>query len=86
MKGFEKMTSMQIKCTNCNKTWIIYPRGAWTDDINSECPNCGCSIDRQTWERQITPAFGAFMDTNKELYKDATGYNAPLFKVNFIEE
>ena len=75
---------MVIKCGECKKAWEVYPRGAWTDDINRECPECGCCIEQQTWEREIVPAFGAFMDANRELIKDSTGYGTPLFSVDFI--
>ena len=78
------MMKMKIKCRECKRAWEIYPRGRWSDDASRECPSCGCSIDRQTWERQIIPAFGAFMDMNREIVKDSLGYDTPLFTVSFI--
>lgn len=77
------MMKIRIKCRECKRAWEIHPRGKWTDDASRECPSCGCSIDRQTWERQIIPAFGAFMDMNREIVKDSTGYDAPMFSVTF---
>ena len=75
---------MRINCKECGEAWEVYPRGDWTDDVNRECPSCGCSIDRQTWENQIKPAFGAFMDMNREIIKDSTGYGTTLFTVSFM--
>ena len=32
------------------------------------------------------PAFGAMMDANRELIKTHTGYHAPLFTVDYVED
>lgn len=75
---------IQVKCHGCRKVWEVYPRGEWQNENNAVCPFCGLQIEPQTWEREIVPAFGAFLDANRELLKDVTGYGAPRFKVNFI--
>ena len=48
------------------------------------CPHCGKSIDPQTWEGQVLPAFGMVADANRELVKDATGYHGPQFSFDVI--
>lgn len=41
------------------------------------------SIDTQTWEKQIIPAFASMDDANRELEKDHSGYHTPLFDVSY---
>lgn len=53
---------------------VSYPR---------TCPHCFKAIERQTWEKQIIPAFLALDDANRELVKDSSGYHTPLFEVSY---
>ena len=55
-------------------------------DAARACPHCFKSIDSQTWERQVVPAFHALDDANRELFKDTTGYRVPLFEVDYIAD
>lgn len=47
------------------------------------CPHCFKAIERQTWEKQIIPAFHALDDANREIVKDSSGYHTPLFEVSY---
>ena len=78
------MTHMKIHCGACGFTWAVYGRDNWNSETAGQCPNCFAKIDRQTWEKQIIPAFAAARDANAELYKDSTGYKKPLFTVDFV--
>ncbi len=77
------MGYLKIHCHNCGGTWEVYGRDNWKSDTARQCPHCFNSIDRQTWERQIIPAFAGMEDANRELVKDHSGYNAPLFSLNY---
>ena len=59
--------------------WEVYHRDNWNNDKARQCPHCFAEIDRQTWEKEVLPAFGAVHDANAELHKDHTGYDKPLF-------
>lgn len=77
---------MRIHCDHCGGTWEIYSRDDWNDDRGRQCPHCFEHISRQVWTKEILPAFGAFLDSNKELIKDSTGYHRPLYGVDFISD
>lgn len=74
---------IKVHCFSCGGNWEILDRDNWKSDSVRTCPCCGTSIDGTTWEREVLPAFGHFMDANRELEMHSTGYNAPLFKVDF---
>ena len=80
------MGMIRIHCGYCGGTWEVYGRDEWGKTAARTCPHCDSRIDGQTWEKQILPAFGAMMDGNRELVKDHTGYNQPLFAVDYIED
>lgn len=80
------MAYMRIYCGDCGGTWEIYGRDDWKNDKARECPHCFSKIGRHTWEKQVIPAFAAVSDANRELYKDSTGYNKPLFTINIIAD
>ena len=77
------MGYMKIKCHECGGSREVYHYN-YKDDHLRMCPHCCKEIDRQTWNRQIIPAFGALEDANRELYKDHTGYpGVALFTVEY---
>lgn len=76
------MGHLICKCDNCGTNWTIYHRDSKNRTAKT-CPMCGESIDGQTWEKQILPAFGAMEDANRELYKDHVGYHGTLFTVGY---
>lgn len=78
------MVFIRIHCETCGGTWEVYDRDNWKNDRARECPHCFNKIDRQTWERQILPAFGAARDAQAELVNDHTGNHRPLFTVDFV--
>jgi hypothetical protein len=77
---------LKIYCDVCGGNWEVYQRDDWTSDKARQCPHCFAKIDRQTWNKQIIPAFAATADANAELVKDSTGYHKPLFTVDFIAD
>lgn len=79
------MGYLKIHCGSCGGSWEVYGRDDWKQKAARTCPHCFERIDGQDWERQILPAFGAMMDANRELMKTHSGYNAPLFRVDYIE-
>lgn len=80
------MGYLRIHCKRCRRRWHVYARDNWQEGAARCCPHCGAVIERQTWESQILPAFGAMADANRELVKDHTGYQAPAFAVDFIAD
>ncbi len=78
------MAYLRIHCAACGRVWEVYHRDNWNNDKARQCPHCFAEIDRQTWEKQVLPAFGAVHDANAELYKDHTGYDKPLFSVDVM--
>lgn len=80
------MGYLRIHCARCRRRWDIYSRDNWNGATSHQCPHCGAAMDRQTWERQILPAFGAIEDANKEIYKDHVGYKIPMFRIDFIAD
>lgn len=86
MKEGESMGYMKIHCNYCGGSWEVYGRDDWNEKKHRTCPHCFSSIDGQDWHNSILPAFGAMMDANKELIKTHTGYNAPLFTVDYVED
>lgn len=79
------MAHLQIHCCSCGGTWQVYSNN-YKSSKARDCPYCGHSIERQTWERQILPAFGMVADANCELYKDHVGYHAPMFTFDVVED
>ena len=77
------MAYMRIHCHHCGGTWEVYQRDDWKDDRARTCPHCFAEIDKQTWEHQIVPAFGAAADANAELIKDHHDKCRPIFTVDF---
>lgn len=77
------MGYLKISCGSCGGKWEVYAHQV-KDERANQCPHCFAEIDRQTWERQIIPAFGEMEDANRELVKDSTGYHGPLFKVGYL--
>lgn len=80
------MAYMRIHCEICGGTWEIYHRDDWNSDTARQCPHCFSEIDRQTWQKEVLPAFGAVNDANGELLKESTGYNRPLFSFDVIAD
>lgn len=80
------MGYLKIHCDYCGGTWEVYQRDNWNNDKARQCPHCFKSIDRQTWARQIVPAFAALNDANMELVKDSAGYCVPLFSVDYVAD
>ena len=80
------MSYMRIQCDYCGGRWEVYHRDDWHDDRARTCPHCYQKIDRQLWDRQVLPAFGAVEDLNKELYKEHAGYHHPLFQIGFYPD
>lgn len=80
------MGFLRIHCNYCGGTWDVYGRDDWNETRSRTCPHCQTKIDGQDWEKQIVPAFGAMLDANRELIKTHTGYHAPLFTVDYIED
>ena len=76
------MGYLKIHCDRCGGSWEVYAHQL-KDDRANQCPHCFVEIDRQTWNRQIIPAFGAQDDANRELLKDHTGYRMPLCWVEY---
>lgn len=72
------MGYMRIKCHYCGGTWEVYPK---TITEGRTCPHCSKSIEKQTWEEQIIPAFRALNAANGELMADHTSRHTPLFEV-----
>lgn len=72
------MVLMRIYC-ECGTVWTIEQGDNWRADTMRQCPNCHAQIDRDIWEREILPAFGAVADANAELQKDSLGYHRPRF-------
>jgi hypothetical protein len=73
---------IRIKCHNCGGNWKIYERDNWKDNKFRICPHCYSEIDSQTWKNQILPAWGFYMDANRELIKDI-GLGNKLFTIDF---
>ena len=79
------MAYLKIYCDSCGQSWEVYER-AMNDEKSRECPRCRAEIDQQTWKKQILPAWGQVSDSNRELIKDHTGYYAPLFSFDVIDD
>ena len=80
------MGFLRIHCDYCGGTWDVYGRDDWKNTRSRTCPHCMTKIDGQDWNNQIVPAFATMQDANRELLKTHTGYNAPLFTVDYIED
>ena len=79
------MGYLRIHCKNCRKSWEVYHRDNWHDELARQCPHCYAEIDRDLWERVVLPAFGAMSDMNRELYKDYTGFlSKQMFAIDYI--
>ena len=79
------MAFMKIHCGYCNQSWEIYERN-WKEPRANCCPHCQQEIDRQTWERQVLPAFHSVADANRELFKDHVGYHRPLYTFDVVAD
>lgn len=77
------MGFLRLHCTYCGDPWEVYHRDMRSPTAN-QCPHCFKEIDRQTWDKQIVPAFGAMDDANRELFKDHTGIHTVLFSADYI--
>jgi hypothetical protein len=80
------MGYLRIHCDYCGGTWDVYGRDDWKNNRSRTCPHCQTKIDGQDWNNQIVPAFAAMQDANRELIKTHTGYHAPMFTVDYIED
>ena len=78
------MGYLKIYCDSCGGVWHVYHRGIH-ESTARQCPHCYAKIDRQTWERQVLPAFGEMVDTERELFKDHANH-APLFCIDFVSD
>ena len=66
------------------KSWAICVSSATiSGNYARTCPHCFKAIEKQTWDKQIIPAFLAMSDANRELVKDSSGYHTPLFEVSY---
>lgn len=83
------MAFLRIRCGHCKQKWEVYER-AFNDVRASECPHCGCEIDRQTWVNQVIPALCQTADANRELLKDHLDdgkfLRIPLFSFDVIDD
>ena len=77
------MGVLRLHCGHCGDTWDVYDRDKSGPEAN-QCPHCFNEIDRQTWEKQLLPAFSAMDDGNRELFKDSSGYGTVLFRADYI--
>lgn len=76
------MAYLRIHCDYCGGQWEVYKHNI-KDEYARQCPHCFQKIDRQTWEKQVIPAFNMSNDANAELYKDFCDCN-PLFYFDVI--
>lgn len=79
------MGFLKIHCHYCGGGWEVYKKLLGVDAAR-QCPHCFQSIDGQTWEKQVVPAFHALDDANREIYKDSTGNRVPLFEVDYLAD
>jgi hypothetical protein len=79
------MAYLRIHCDVCGGTWEVYNRDR-NDDKARQCPHCFSKIDRQVWQKEVLPAFGAVNDANAELLKEHTGNHRPLFTFDVIAD
>lgn len=77
------MGFIRVHCGYCSDTWDVYDRDK-TNPLANQCPHCFKEIDRQTWEKQIIPAWAAMDYAGRELFKDHTGFGVPLFHIDCI--
>lgn len=82
MRKDNTMGVLKINCGYCGGSWEVYSRDMKYDKART-CPHCLQSVERQTWDKQILPAFGMLDDANRELFKDHTGYHKTLFSVSY---
>ena len=76
---------MRIHCDYCGGAWDVYDRDDFHAQVARTCPHCGTKIDKQTWIRQIVPAFCMAGDANRELVKDHLDHR-PLFSVDIVAD
>lgn len=76
------MAFIRVHCDYCGGQFEIYKHNL-KGEFARECPHCFQRIDRQTWEREVLPAFAAVEDANAELYKDHCD-RKPLFSFDVI--
>lgn len=78
------MGYLKIHCKNCRKSWAVYHRDNWHDERARQCPFCYSEIDKDLWEREIIPAFGAMSDANREILKNYTGFpDKSMFLIDY---
>lgn len=75
------MGYLQIICDHCRKHWDVYNRNM-NEESARICPRCMRSVDEQTWNRFVLPAFGMMDDAGRELMKDSLNHS-PLFRVDY---
>ena len=80
------MGFIRIHCDYCGGTWEVYGRDNYKETQYRTWPHCFSKIYGQDWMNHVLPAFGAMMDANRELIKTHTGYHAPLFTVDYVED
>lgn len=78
------MGFLRIHCKSCGNYWDVYESDDYKNQRYKKCPYCGEEIDGQDYYNTVLPAFGAMLDATKELEKTSIGYNAPLFRVDYI--
>lgn len=79
------MTYMKIHCGACGGTWEVYRRQRDTAGARF-CPHCDYTIDRDTWNTKILPAFQAVGAANMALVEDHTEKHTAEFSVDFIAD
>ena len=80
------MGYMVVTCGYCHQKWHVYGSRNFNDKDARRCPHCQAEIDRQTWEHDVLPAFGAIQDANRELYKHSVGTHTALFQIDYVED
>lgn len=78
------MGFLRIHCKSCGGYWDLHEQDDYKNQRYKKCPYCEEEIDGQDYYNTVLPAFGAMMDATKELEKTSKGYNAPLFRVDYI--
>ena len=79
------MGHLKIYCDSCGSDWNVYSRDNWNDKRSRTCPVCGKSINPNTWNDRITPAFYEMESVSVALLAD-TMEHAPLFTVSYSSD
>ena len=80
------MAYMKICCEYCGGSWEVYERDDWASGKAATCPHCAEKIDLQTWRRCVLPAFGSFINMNKELFSEHANDHRSLFQIDMISD